>query len=562
MARGGEASLMRTGGKILIDQLVAEGCRALFTVPGESFIVALDALFDESAIRTVVCRHEGGAAMMAEATGKLTGRPGVAFVTRAPGVTNAASGVYVAHQDATPMVLLVGLIEREHEGRGAFQEIDLQAMLGGIANWVGVVREPERIAEYVARAFQAATSGRQGPAVLGLPTDVLSAMDVEAPVAGEPRPAAPVPSSGDMTKLKAKLEAAERPMVLLGGGGWSAATANDIAKFAAAFDMPVATAFRRQDHFDNRHPCYAGHAGIDMDPKLAAAIRGADVLVVIGEAPGDIATADYSLIETPRPSQFLIHAHRSPTEIGRLYRADMPIIAAPETMAKALARMKPPVKRRWARLRRDLRASYDRSLKPLATVGSVRLEQVITTLSRELPDEAIVTNGAGNYAAFVHRYFRYKGWPTQLAPTSGSMGYGLPAAIAAKLQHPDRPVIALAGDGCLQMTVQELATAVQYALPIVVIVANNGMYGTIRMHQESRFPGRVVATTLVNPDFVALARSYGAQAVRIESTQEFLPALKRALVSEVPVLIELCIDAEAISVKRTLSQVRGSNRPE
>jgi len=551
---------MRTGGKILIDQLVAEGCRTLFTVPGESFIVALDALFDESAIRTVVCRHEGGAAMMAEATGKLTGQPGVAFVTRAPGVTNAASGVYVAHQDATPMVLLVGLIEREHEGRGAFQEIDLQAMFGGVANWVGVVRQPERIAEYVARAFQAATSGRCGPAILGLPTDVLSALDVEAPAAGEPRGAAPVPSSSEMTKLKAKLEAAERPIVLLGGGGWSAATANDIAKFAAAFDMPVATAFRRQDHFDNRHPCYAGHAGIDMDPKLASAIRGADVLLVIGEAPGDITTADYSLIATPRPSQFLIHAHRSPTETGRLYRADMPIIAAPEAMAKALARMKPPAKRRWARLRRDLRASYERTLKPLATAGSVRLEQVIATLSRELPDEAIVTNGAGNYAAFVHRYFQYKGWPTQLAPTSGSMGYGLPAAIAAKLQHPDRPVIALAGDGCLQMTVQELATAVQYALPIVVIVANNGMYGTIRMHQESRFPGRVVATTLVNPDFVALARSYGAQAVRVESTAEFLPALKRALVSEVPVLIELIIDAEAISVKRTLSQVRGRNR--
>jgi acetolactate synthase-1/2/3 large subunit len=549
---------MRTGGKILIDQLVGEGCRAIFTVPGESFIAALDALFDEGAIRAVVCRHEGGAAMMAEATGKLTGEPGVAFVTRAPGATNAASGVYVAHHDATPMVLLVGLVERAHEGRGAFQEIDLQAMFGSVANWVGIARETERIPELVARAFQAARSGRRGPAVLGLPEDVLSATaNVEG--AAPLQVPAPTPSVAQMTKLKAKLAAAERPLLLLGGGGWSAEAAQHIAKFAEAFDLPVAATFRRQDHLDNRHPCYVGHAGIDMDPKLAAAIRGADVLVVVGEGLGEIPTAGYTLVGAPKPAQFRVHAHPSAAEIGRVYRADLPIVTGGEAFAKALSRLKPPAKTRWSRLRRDLRASYERLLKPIPSAGRVRLEEVIATLSRELPDDAIVTNGAGNYAGFLHRYYQYKGWPTQLAPTSGSMGYGLPAAIAAKLMHPERPVIALAGDGCLLMTGQELATAVQYGLPIVIIVANNSMYGTIRMHQEQRYPGRVVATTLVNPDFVALARSFGAAAARVESTEAFAPALQRALAAKSPALIELRIDPEAISARRTLSQIRGKS---
>jgi acetolactate synthase-1/2/3 large subunit len=549
---------MRTGGKILIDQLVGEGCRAIFTVPGESFIAALDALFDESAIRTVVCRHEGGAAMMAEATGKLTGEPGVAFVTRAPGATNAASGVYVAHHDATPMVLLVGLVERAHEGRGAFQEIDLQAMFGSVANWVGIARETERIPELVARAFQAARSGRRGPAVLGLPEDVLCATaNVEG--AAPLQVPAPTPSAAQMTKLKAKLAAAERPLLLLGGGGWSNEAARDIGKFAEAFDLPVAATFRRQDHLDNRHPCYVGHAGIDMDPKLAAAIRGADVLVVIGEGLGDIPTAGYTLVSVPKPAQYLVHAHPSAAEIGHVYRADLPIVTGGEAFAKTLSRLKPPAKTRWSRLRRDLRASYERLLKPIPSAGRVRLEEVISTLSRELPDDAIVTNGAGNYAGFLHRYYQYKGWPTQLAPTSGSMGYGLPAAVAAKLQNPQRTVIALAGDGCLLMTGQELATAVQYGLPIVIIVANNAMYGTIRMHQEQRYPGRVVATTLVNPDFVAFARSFGAAAARVESTEAFAPALQRALAAKGPTLIELRIDPEAITPRRTLSQIRGKS---
>ncbi|HEY8248310.1 MAG TPA: thiamine pyrophosphate-binding protein [Hyphomicrobium sp.] len=550
---------MRTGGKILIDQLVGEGCRTLFTVPGESFIAALDALFDETAIRTIVCRHEGGAAMMAEATGKLTGVPGVAFVTRAPGATNAASGVYVAHHDATPIVLLVGLVETAHAGRGAFQEINLESMFGALANWVGIVPEAGRIPEYVARAFQAARSGRPGPVVLGLPEDVLFAKADVADTAPA-QLSSPVPSAGDMTRLKAKLSAAERPLVLLGGGGWSAEAAEHVGRFAAAFDIPVVTTFRRQDHIDNRHPSFVGHAGIDIDSKLGAAIRSADLLIVIGEGLSDVATGGYTLIKPPKPEQYLVHAHPSPVELGRVFRADLPILTTLAAFARALSRLKPPPKKRWSRLRRDLRAAYERTLKPVPTAGAVRLEEVIAMLSRELPEDAIVTNGAGNYAGFLHRYFQYKRWPTQLAPTSGSMGYGLPAAIAAKLAHPERIVVALAGDGCLLMTGQELATAVQYGLPIVVIVANNGMYGTIRMHQEHHYPGRVVGTTLVNPDFVALAHSFGAVAERVEATEAFLPALQRALVSEAPALIELRVDPEAISARRTLSQIRAKSR--
>ncbi len=551
---------MRTGGKILIDQLVVQGCRTLFTVPGESFLPALDALFDEGPIRTIVCRHEGGAAMMAEASGKLTGAPGAAFVTRAAGAANAVSGVYVAHHDSTPMLLLVGLTAQAREGRGAFQEIDIAALFGALAKWVGIVRTPERIPELVARAYHAALAGRPGPVVLGLPEDVLlAAADVADGV--RVRPASPAPSAAEMTRLKNKLVAAERPLVLVGGPGWSAEAAQHLATFAETFDVPVAAAFRRQDHLDNRNQAYVGHAGIDIDPKLGAAMRGSDLLLIIGETPADVTTSGYTLLSVPTPGQFLAHAHPSGDEVGRLYRTDLPIVSAAEPFAKALARLKPPPRRRWARLRRDLRASYERSLKPLPTPGAVKLEEVIATLSRELPDDAIIANGAGNYTAFLHRYFQYKGYPSQLAPTSGSMGYGLPAAIAAKLAHPERPVVALAGDGCLLMTGQELATAVQYALPLVLIVANNGMYGTIRMHQERLFPGRVLGTSLVNPDFAALARSFGAAGVTITRTEDFPSALRRALSAALPTLIELKLDPEAISPRQTLAQIRGTEKP-
>jgi acetolactate synthase-1/2/3 large subunit len=346
-------------------------------------------------------------------------------------------------------------------------------------------------------------------------------------------------------------------MVLVGGPGWSAAAAGHLAAFAGKFDLPVATAFRRQDHFDNRHKCYVGHAGIDIEPKLAQALRGADLLLIIGEVPADVTTSGYTLLSAPDTVQSLVHVHASADELGRLYRTELPILAAPEAFAKSLSRLRPPPKRRWVRLRRELRADYERAAKPVPTPGDVQLERVIELLSTELPEEAIIANGAGNYAGFLHRYFQYKRYPTQLAPTSGSMGYGLPAAIAAKLLHPERPVIALAGDGCMLMTLQELATAVQYGLPIIVVVANNGMYGTIRMHQERQFPGRVVATSLVNPDFAALARSFGAGGATITRTDDFLPVLRRALSAGAPTLIELKLDAEAITTRETLSEVRG-----
>jgi acetolactate synthase-1/2/3 large subunit len=363
-----------------------------------------------------------------------------------------------------------------------------------------------------------------------------------------------------MTRLKNKLSAAQRPLVLAGGPAWSAAAADQLAAFAAAFDMPVATAFRRQDQFDNRLAAYVGTAGLDTDPKLAAALRSADLLLVIGEVPSDVTTAGYTLLSVPDPGPFLVHAHPSPDELGRLYRTDLPIVAAPEPFTRSLSRMKPPPKHRWARLRRDLRAAHEQSSKPIPTPGSVKLEEVIAALSAELPENAIVTNGAGNYAAFLHRYFQYKRYPSQLAPTSGSMGYGLPAAIAAKIAHPERAVVALAGDGCMLMTGQELATAVQYGLAIVLIVANNGMYGTIRMHQERLYPGRVLATSLVNPDFAALARSFGAAGATVTRTEDFLPVLRRALSAALPTVIELKLDPEAISPRQTLSEIRGARK--
>jgi len=548
---------MRNGGRILIDGLAAQGCRWLFTVPGESFLPALDALFDEGPIRTIVCRHEGAAAMMAEAAGKLTGEPGVVIVTRGPGASNAVSGVFVAHHDATPMLLLVGLPAQAREGRKAFQEINLPAVFGAIAKRVEIVRDAARIPEAIAHAYQAARSGRPGPVVLGFPEDVLHATAEVADAAAVP-PESTAPSSQDMRRLKQTLAEARRPLVLIGGGGWSRKAAKKLGQFATSFDIPVAATFRRQDHLDNRHPCYVGHAGIDIDPELASAIAGADVLIVIGETPGEVPTAAQTLIATPAPAQYLVHAHPSADEIRRLYRTDLPIIAGPEEFCRALARMRAPAKRRWRKLRRALRASYERSLKPQTTPGRVQLAEVIAVLSRELPEDAIVSNGAGNYAGFLNRYFQYKGWPGQLAPASGSMGYGLPAAIAAKLIHPERAVVALAGDGCALMTGQELATAVQYGVPIVMIIVNNGMYGTIRMHQERLYPGRVVGTSLVNPDFAALARSFGAAGVTIEETGAFLPVLRRALSASSPTVIELKIEPDAISPRQGLSDIAKS----
>jgi acetolactate synthase-1/2/3 large subunit len=546
---------MRHGGKILIDQLEAQGATTAFTVPGESFLAALDGLHDSNRIKTVICRQEGGASMMAEAWGKITGEPGVCFVTRGPGAANAMSGLHVAQQDSTPMVLFVGMPALEHEDREAFQEIEVKRLFSSFVKWAAVIRQTERIPEYVSRAFHAARSGRPGPVVLGLPEDMLAA-ECEAHDAKAAAVAAPRPDPQQMQLLGEKLRQASRPIMIVGGPGWSVEAQRAVEAFAERFDLPVAPAFRYQDYFDNRHKCHAGCAGIGIDPKLGAAIKEADLLIVVGARLGEMTTSQYALLDIPNPRQFLVHVHPSPDELGSVYRADLPIAATTASFADMLGGLEPPASKPWASLRTELRASYERSLKPVALPGAVKLAEVVRTVSQTLPEDGIVTNGAGNYAAFVHRYFEYKRYRTQLAPTSGSMGYGLPAAIAAKLAAPMRPVVNFQGDGCFLMTGQELATAVQYGLPIVTIVANNGVYGTIRMHQEREYPNRVIGTTLVNPDFAAYARSFGAEGVTIEATKDFAPAFRRALTADRPVLIELKLDPEAISPRKTLSEIR------
>jgi len=548
---------MRHGGKILIDQLEAQGVTTAFTVPGESFLAALDGLHDSNQIRTIICRQEGGAAMMAEAWGKATGKPGICFVTRGPGAANAMSGLHVAQQDSTPMILFVGLPGERHEDREAFQEIETKQLFSSFVKWAAVIRATERIPEYVSRAFHVASSGRPGPVVLGLPEDMLSAK-ADAKDARAARITQPAPSAATMAEFADLLAKAERPLMIVGGPGWSTDVQQRIERFVERFDLPVAAAFRFQDYIDNRHRCYVGHVGIGIDAKLAAAVRDADLLIALGARLGEMTTSGYTLLDIPNPSQRLVHIHPSPDELGTVYAPDLPITTTAEQFAAALDGLTPPANIAWKQRRADLRAACESAWTPIATPGAVQLEQVIRTVSDMLPEDGIVTNGAGNYAAFVHRYFQYKGYRTQLSPTSGSMGYGLPSAIAAKLANPTRPVVSFAGDGCFMMTSQELATAVQYGTNVVTIVCNNGMYGTIRMHQERKYPNRVVGTTLVNPDFAAFARAFGAHGETVRHTEEFRPAFERALAANKPAVIELKIDAEALTPRQSLSQIRAS----
>lgn len=549
---------MRHGGRILIDQLAAHGVERVFSVPGESFLAALDALHD-SGIRNVVCRHEGGAAMMAEATGKLTGRPGVAFVTRGPGACNASSGVHVARQDSTPMILFVGQVARGHRDREAFQEIDCRAMFGPLAKWAAEVDDATRLPEYVSRAFHASTSGRPGPVVLALPEDMLSAR-ADAPA---PRPTARSAAGatpGDVEAVLSALAAAERPLAIVGGSGWSRCAAEDLRRFAEEQGMPVAVAFRRQDYMDNASPSYAGDLGVGMNPKLARRLKSADCLLMLGTRLGDIATGGYELIDPAAPNRTMLHVHPDPELPGSVYRADLAIAArAPDMLAK-LARA--PKAGDWTEWRAGARADYEAWRNPRETPGKVKMEKVVTWLSENLPDDAILTNGAGNYAAWLHRYYQFRRFGTQLAPTSGSMGYGFPAAVAASLEHPDRAVVCLAGDGCFQMTLNEMSTAVQHGARIVVIVANNGRYGTIRMHQERHYPGRASGTDLVNPDFAALARAYGGHGETVTEGAEFPDAFRRADESRAVAVIELRLDPETMSTERSLSEIRASGAAE
>jgi acetolactate synthase-1/2/3 large subunit len=546
---------MRTGGQILVDQLALQGAGAAYLVPGESFLAVLDALFDTSTVRTIVCRHEGGAAMMAEATGRLTGRPGIAFVTRAPGATNAASGVYVAAQGQTPMILFVGLPPRARAHLTAFQNVDLHGLYGSVAKHVEIASAAERLPETVSRAYAIALNGRPGPVVIGLPEDMLSeTADVhDAPYIEAARSE---PSQAAMDEIGAQLAAAEQPIVIVGGPRWSPAAQEAIQAFALAFDVPVAAAFRAQDYLDNRHPSYCGHIGINMDERLATAIRAADLILVIGAPLDEITTAGWTVIASPVPAQRIIHVHPAGTNPRDGVRVAQQIVASSEGLAAALASLKPPEVKRWRTFRRDLRAAFERSQRPLPTPGAVQFGEVVRIVSQNVPETAIISSGAGNYGQFVHRYTTYRSYPSSLAPASGSMGYGLPAAIAAKIEHPERTVIAFAGDGCFMMTAQELATAVQYDLPIVLIIADNSMYGTIRMHQEKTYPGRVSGTSLVNPDFAQMARSFGAWGETVTKTDEFETVFADALSCGRPAVVAVRLDPEAITPGTTLDAFR------
>lgn len=554
MSDGSTRTNARTGGQILVDQLRLHGTDLCFGVPGESYLAVLDALVDVPELRYVVCRQEGGAAMAAEAYGKLTGRPGIAFVTRGPGATNAAAGVHVAQQDSTPMILFIGQIDSATRERDAFQEVDYRQMFGGMAKWVAEIDDAARIPEFLHRAFMTATSGRPGPVVLALPEDML----LRRSDAVDGRPWSPVelhPAPAQVERLRALLERARRPVMILGGSGWTPAAVRDLARFAEANELPVACGFRRQDLFDNEHPLYMGDIAIGPNPALRQRIQEADLVIALGTRLSEMTTQGYTLLEIPLPGMRLVHVHQDPAELGRVYQADLAIAATMPAVARALADMQARA-RPWAGENEALRAGYLAWRDPKPGPGEVQMGAIVRHLRETLPRDAIVTNGAGNYCVWVNRGYSYRQFRSQLAPTSGSMGYGLPAAVAAKLVHPERTVVCFAGDGCFMMTGQELATAVQHEAAIIVIVVNNGMYGTIRMHQEREFPTRVSGTGLRNPDFAALARAYGAQGWTVRATDEFAPAFAAALASGGPALIEVQVDPEALTPRASLSEIR------
>jgi len=552
----------RSGGQILVDQLNIHGADLAFCVPGESYLPVLDALYGyRDTIRLITCRHESGAANMAEAYGKLTGKPGLCFVTRGPGATNASIGVHTAFQDSTPMILFIGQVGNDFIEREAFQEIDYRRMFGQMAKWVAQIDRADRVPEYIARAYQTATSGRMGPVVLALPEDMLSAV-VEVADARAWQRVETGPGEQAMMRFSSLLAAAKRPFVIAGGSGWNPAACDDLRRFAETQQIPVGCAFRFQDLLDNGHPQYAGDVGIGINPKLAARIKDADLVIALGPRLGEMTTGGYTLIGAPNApasaTQKLVHIHAGVDELGRVYQADLMINATMAAMARALAALPRVTQAGTESGAAAANADYCEWQGRKEIPGPVQMWEVMRHLDDTLPADAIFTNGAGNYATWLHRFHRYGGFRTQLAPTSGAMGYGVPAAIGAKALLPDRTVVAFAGDGCFLMTGQELATAVQYGLNVIFIVVNNNMYGTIRMHQEREFPGNVHGTALVNPDFAAYARAFGAHGETVEGTAQFAPALDRAIKSGKPALIEIRIDPEAITPNTTLQAIRAA----
>ena len=548
----------RTGAEVLVDALLQHRVNTAYCVPGESFLAVIDALYEaREKIQLIVGRQEGGVVHMAEAYGKLTGEPGICFVTRGPGATNGAIGIHTASQDSTPLIMFVGHVARDTTGREAWQEIDYTHMFGRMVKWVEHVDDARRLPEFISRAFHVATSGRPGPVVLALPEDMLTEV---VSVADTPRyhRVSYHPGPDAMSRLQDMLQQAQRPLVLLGGGGWSRAAGDALSRFAENYDLPVACGFRRQDLMDNRHPHYVGDAGLGMDPRLAARISQADLILAVGGRLGETSTNAYTLLEVPKPRQALVHVHLDPNELGRVYHADLPIHAGMLEFATAAAALPAPAQAPWHAWTQSARADYLDNLKHTRVEKGVDMGEVMQLLREQLPEDSIITNGAGNYAGWVHRFYQNRGFRTQLAPTSGTMGYGLPAAISAKLVYPGRTVVCFAGDGCFMMNGQELATAVQYGINVIIIVVNNGMYGSIRMHQEKFYPERVYATDLINPDFVALGQAYGAMSIRVERTEDFAAAFEKARSCNRPALIEVLTDPELITPRATVASLRAA----
>ncbi|HWM45913.1 MAG TPA: thiamine pyrophosphate-binding protein [Xanthobacteraceae bacterium] len=545
----------RTAAEVLVDQLILHGTRHAFCVPGESYLAILDAFHDRD-LTITVCRQEGGAAIMAEAVGKATGQPGICFVTRGPGATNASPGLHIARQDSTPMILFVGQVARKMRDREAFQELDYRAVFGSIAKWVTEIDDPARIPELISRAFYTATNGRPGPVVIALPEDMQSE---RLTIADAPafEPVEIWPGLTDMVKLQKLLWAAANPVMLVGGSRWSQSACAAVARFAERFALPVATTFRRAHLFDALHPCYAGDLGLGVNPKLLARIKAADVVVAVGGRLGEVPSQSYDLFEIPAPRQSFVHVHPGADELGRVYRPHLAINASPTAFAAALEGLQPPVEIKWREETQAAHADYlGWSETPTDVPGALNPGAVMVWLRENLAPGSIVCNGAGNFNTWLHRFYRVRGYGTQLGPVAGSMGYGVPAAIAMQRLYPERRVVSLSGDGDFLMHGQEFATAVQFELPVIVLVCDNGLYGTIRMHQEREYPGRVSATTLRNPDFAAYARAFGGFGAIVEHTADFAAAFRAAEASGLPSIIHLKVDPEAITPATTLAKLR------
>jgi acetolactate synthase-1/2/3 large subunit len=550
----------RTAAQILVDALKAHGVDTAFCVPGESYLAVLDALYDaREAIKLVVARQDGGAAYMAEAYAKLTGKPGICFVTRGPGATNASIAVHTAFQDSTPLILFIGQVGSDFVEREAFQEMDYRRMYGQMAKWVASVDRADRMPELVSQAFHRAMAGRKGPVVLALPEDMLTQTAAVADT-DHYKVVQASPGEAELAQLRDLLARAERPFVIVGGSGWDERACVDLRTFIERHDLAIGCAFRFQDLFDNRHANYAGDVGIGINPKLAQRIKEADLVIAIGARLGEMTTSGYTLVTPPRPAQRLVHVHAGAEELGRVYQGDLLINSGMPQIAAALAAMKPVDATRWRERTRAANAEYREWIGRRENPGRVQMWEIINWLKTHLPEDAIIANGAGNFSGWMHRFYQHPRFRTQIGPTSGAMGYGVPAGVAAKIAAPDRMVLSLNGDGDFLMNGQEIATAVQYNAAVIFIVVNNSMYGTIRMHQERDYPERVYGTDLRNPDFAAYARAFGAHGEVVAETSEFASAFDRCIASGRPSLIEVRLDPQAITTQTTIDQIRARAR--